>query len=196
MSMAMESSRVTLGILAGGRGSRLAGIDKAWLERNGVPQVLRWQQRFANEVDTTLVSANRNLARYATAGMRAVPDRITDGGPLSGLDALAHTCATPWLLTLPVDLVDVNDCLLQTLQAMAAAHGAFAEDDDGVQPLVALWDVPALRDAAQHRLKAGDFAIHRLQARLAMAKACFAGVRFGNINTPEDLLRAGVLERE
>ena len=191
--MTMESSRITLGILAGGQGTRLAGVDKAWLERDGLPQVLRWQQRFANEVDTILVSANRDLPRYAHVGLRTVPDRVADGGPLSGLDALAHACATPWLLTLPVDLVNVNECLLQTLQAMAAAQGAYAEDDDGVQPLVALWKVSALRDTARRALQAGDLAIHRLQARLGMARVRFAGVRFGNINTPEDLVCAGIV---
>jgi len=37
---------VTLGILAGGRASRLGGRDKAWLQRDGVPQVLRIARRF------------------------------------------------------------------------------------------------------------------------------------------------------
>ncbi len=185
-------SQVTLGILAGGRGTRLAGVDKAWIERDGVPQVLRWQRRFVDQVATTLVSTSRNVARYARAGLRTVPDRVADGGPLSGLDALAHACPTSWLLTLPVDLVDVNECLLWTLQAMASPQGAFAQDDDGVQPLVALWHAPTLRAAIAPALRSGDLAIHRLQARLGMARVAMAGVRFGNINTPSDLAVAGM----
>ena len=38
---------VTLGLLAGGRASRLGGRDKAWLERDGQAQVMRLQQAFA-----------------------------------------------------------------------------------------------------------------------------------------------------
>jgi molybdopterin-guanine dinucleotide biosynthesis protein A len=111
------SRDITLGLLAGGAGSRLGGVDKAWLQRSGVPQVLRLAKRLSGETASVLVSANRNLARYAEAGLVAIPDRHADIGPIAGLDTLAAACATPWMLTLPVDLVDVNDCLLRSLAA-------------------------------------------------------------------------------
>jgi len=183
---------VTLGILAGGRASRLGGRDKAWLQRAGVPQVVRWQRRFAALVNEVLVSSNTDPAPYAAHGLRVVADRAPEGGPLAGLDALAHACTTPWLLTLPVDLVGVNECLLQSLQAGAAGNGAFAHDDDGPQPLVALWRTQALRDAATPALEAGQWAVHRLQADLGMACVGLVGVRFGNLNTPDDLRAAGI----
>ena len=184
---------ITLGILAGGRATRLGGLDKAWLKRDGVPQVLRWQRRFADEVVATIVSANRDLSRYAEAGLRAVADRIEgDLGPIAGLDALFAQCGTPWMLTLPVDLVGVNDCLLPTLIAERGEKGAFAEDDDGVQPLVALWNVAAARDGIAAAIHTGEIAIRSLQAQLEMTRVRFRGVRFGNLNTRDDLLAAGV----
>jgi molybdenum cofactor guanylyltransferase len=189
---AVAPREITLGILAGGRATRLCGRDKAWLPVAGIPQVLRWQRRFATETGALLVSANRDPERYAEQGLRVVADRMPDCGPLSGLDALAQACTTPWLLTLPVDLVGVNECLLPTLFAGAAANGACAQDDDGPQPLVALWRTTALRDAAARALDAGDQAVHALQARLGMAVVRFAGVRFGNLNTPDDLRAAGI----
>lgn len=185
--------QVTLGLLAGGRATRLGGLDKAWLERDGIPQVLRWRNRFANEVATLLVSANRDFARYAAAGLQVVPDRLTeDFGPVAGLDALAGACQTQWLLTLPVDLVGVNDCLLPTLIAESASNGAFAEDDDGTQPLVALWRIAALREAVTAAISANQTAVHSLQACLGMVRVRFNGVRFGNLNTPADLAAAGI----
>jgi molybdopterin-guanine dinucleotide biosynthesis protein A len=90
-----------------------------------------------------------------------------------------------------VDVVSVHDSLLCRLRA-AGARGAWAEDDDGPQPLVALWDVVALRDALVPALASGDHAVHALQSRLGMACVRFAGVRFGNLNTPGDLDAAGV----
>ena len=51
---ALPADSVTLGLLAGGRGSRLGGIDKAWLERDGVPQVLRLARRFPGETGPVL----------------------------------------------------------------------------------------------------------------------------------------------
>lgn len=188
-------SSVTLGILAGGRASRLGGLDKAWMQRDGVPQVLRWRERFAAEVATILVSANRDLPRYRAAGFEVVADATAeDIGPLAGLAALAGACRTPWLLTIPVDLVDVDDGLLQALARGIAADGAgaCACDDDGPQPLVALWRAERLRPAAQAAIDAGDAPVHALLRRLDMASVRLPGVRLGNLNTPDDLDAAGV----
>lgn len=182
----------TLGILAGGAATRLGGRDKAWLERAGIPQVLRWQRRFEGRVDALLVSANGGEARYREHGIAAVPDAIIGAGPMAGLDALARACTTPWLLTLPVDLVDCNDCLLPTLRSAAGGIGAWAEDEDGPQPLVALWRADVLRDAASRALQDGALSVRDLQATLGMPGVRLAGVRFGNLNTPADLARAGV----
>jgi molybdopterin-guanine dinucleotide biosynthesis protein A len=182
---------VTLGLLAGGRATRLDGRDKAWLERGGTPLVLALARRLEPEVDAVIASANRNQERYLAHGLCAVHDRIAGVGPLGGLDALADACRTPWLLTLPVDVVSVNDCLLRSLRA-AGGDGAWAEDEDGPQPLVALWRTASLRAAVAETIAAGDLAVHALQARLGMARVHFAGVRFGNLNTPADLAAAGI----
>lgn len=181
---------VTLGILAGGRGSRLGGRDKAWLQRDGIAQVLRIARRFGGECATTLVSANRDLPRYTTHGLATVEDRIAEIGPLGGLDALASACETPWLLTIPVDVVDTNDCLLRTL-ASADREGAVAEDDDGLQPLIALYRVQLLRDAVHAAIATDEFSIQAMQARIPLPHMRFSGFRFGNLNTPEDLHLAG-----
>jgi molybdenum cofactor guanylyltransferase len=185
-------SDITLGILAGGRATRLSGCDKAWLERDGVPQVLRMSRRFAAEVSSVLVSANRLDARYPLLGLTVVADRIQDVGPLGGLEALAAACSTSWLLTVPVDLVGVNECLLPTLIASAGDNGVFAQDDDGLQPLVALWRIETLRRDLTEAMRAGEHATQDLQARMNMACVRFTGVRFGNLNTPADLVAAGI----
>lgn len=182
---------ITLGILAGGRATRLGGTDKAWLQRDGQPQVLRVAQVFASQVGNVLVSANRNTARYAEHGLRTVADRVLGIGPLGGLDALAQACTTSWLLTLPVDIVSVDDRLLPNLLA-AGPQGAYACDEDGVQPLIALWPAAALRDAVGRAIDADDYAIQALQARMDMACVRFPGTRFGNLNTPDDLDAAGI----
>jgi molybdenum cofactor guanylyltransferase len=182
---------VTLGILAGGRGTRLGGVDKAWLELAGQPQVLRLARRFDGEVEHVLVSANTGIGRYARHGLEVVADRIPSAGPLGGLEALASACVTPWLLTVPVDVVAVNDCLLRRLRAAAGVGGAHAWDEDGPQPLVALWNRDRLRTAAAEALAAGELAVHALQARLGIACVRLPGVRFGNLNTPDDLAAHG-----
>ncbi len=192
MGISLPPHEVTIGLVAGGAGSRLGGADKAWLQRGGVPQILRLAKRLSGEAASVLVSANRDLPRYAEAGFVAIPDRLADIGPVAGLDALAAACTTRWMLTIPVDLVDVNDFLLRSLAA-AGGEGAFAIDDDGTQPLVALWRVEALRAALSRALEADEIAVHALQARMGMPGVRFTGFRFGNLNTPADLAAAGIL---
>src|SRR5687768_683744 len=191
MNKQLQPAHLTLGILAGGRATRLGGIDKAWIERDGVPQVLRIARRFTPAVNDVLVSTNRDPSRHVEYGLLPIPDSRVDAGPIGGLEALASACSTEWLLTIPVDLIGINECLLPSLQFAAAASGAFAEDDDGPQPLVALWRRDALRAAASTAIDARDFAVHALQRRLGMACVRFTGVRFGNLNTIDDLKGSG-----
>lgn len=195
MAGAIAREGLCLGLVGGGQATRLGGLDKAWLERDGEPQVLRLSRTFAPKVARVLVSANRDLERYAVAGLQVVPDRVPGAGPIAALDALASACAQPWLFTLPVDLVDLPAGLLRALASGRAANGARARDEDGAQPLVALWRVDALREAVGQALAADDHAVHRLQARLAMAEVVLPGVRLGNLNTVDDLRAAGVRVR-
>jgi len=182
----------TLGILAGGRATRLSGIDKAWLCRDGIPQVLRWRARFAAETAAVLVSSNRPDPRWPQYGLTTVPDRHPDCGPLSGLDALANACQTPYLLTIPVDLVEIGSGLLQALAASAADAGAAAEDRDGPQPLLALWNVAILKASLPSVFTSGDWSVRRLQQRLQMRTCYWQGIPFGNLNIPSDLAAANV----
>lgn len=181
---------ITLGILAGGQASRLGGRDKAWLERDGVPLVVGLAEGLAAHVDAVIVSANRNPERYLSHGLRVVHDRVAGIGPLGGLDALAAACRSEWLLTLPVDLLRHPAGLVDALKREPA--GAWAEDDDGSQPLVALWRRDLLRGGAGSAIANGELAVHALQARLGMARVRFHDTRFGNLNTPEALAAAGV----
>lgn len=194
MTAAPAADALTLGLLAGGRASRLGGRDKAWLERDGQAQVMRLQQAFAPRVARVLVSANAALDRYAANGLATVQDRIPDAGPLSGLDALVAATTTPWLLTLPVDLVHVDTRLLPMLALLAGDTGAYAIDDDGVQPLVALWPVARARPAIDAAFARGDYAMRGLQQALGMQAVRLDGVRFGNLNTPDDLIDAGIAD--
>jgi molybdopterin-guanine dinucleotide biosynthesis protein A len=188
-----EPGSTTLGILAGGRATRLGGLDKAWLVRDGIPQVLRCHRAFESVTCAALVSANRTPERYRRYGLSVVADAGTgDRGPAAGLEALAAACRTVWLLTVPVDLVEFESTVAHRLMGEAGPDGAFVRDAEGVQPLVAVWRVDALR-ATLRPLAGGAYAVHALHARLAMREVVFAGLRLGNLNRPDDLLAAGIV---
>ena len=161
------------------------------MQRDGVPQVVRLAEDVGHGCDAILVSVNAHAQRLTRCNLQAVPDRIADAGPLGGIDALAAACATPWLFTMPVDVVAADDSLLRML-IQAGTDGAVAEDDDGLQPLVALYRVDTLRHAIASAIALGDYSVQAMQARLKLPRVRFTGVRFGNLNTPDDLRAAGV----
>ncbi|MCW0422118.1 molybdenum cofactor guanylyltransferase [Xanthomonas sacchari] len=198
----MDTRRaITLGILAGGRAQRLGGCDKAWLQRDGQAQVHWLVQALAPQVAQVLVSANRSLPRYAAIGLQAVPDRVAAPagaerslGPIAGLDALAAACATPWLLTVPVDICVLPPNLPAVLAAAAEeCDGAWLEDAAGAQPLVALYRLAALRPALEEALTVARYAPRALQQRLRMRPVPLPEIVLGNLNTPQDLAAAGIL---
>ena len=188
--MRLAPGSVTLGVLAGGRASRLGGLDKAWLHCRGQPQVLRLVRRFSACCGQVSISANRKPERYAAHGLKVMPDRHPDLGPIGGLDALAAGCTTPWLFTLPVDALECDGRLLDAL-AMAGGQGACAQDDDGLQPLFALYRLPELRVAVANAIATGQHSVRGLHEAMDLPIVRFAGERFGNLNTPEALVAAG-----
>jgi len=188
MSILVAQDTITLGILAGGRATRLGGGDKAWAIYRGEALIERTLQALGDAFAARLVSANRGLERYARLGVHAVPDRIQDfRGPLAGLDALLADCKTPLLLSVPVDLRTIPPDLVARLHA-AGEGGAVARDASGLQPLIALWPVERARIAVALALAGGEHAVHRVVDQLGLPLVRFDGADFGNLNTPDDFL--------
>jgi molybdopterin-guanine dinucleotide biosynthesis protein A len=136
---------ITALVLAGGRGSRMGGVDKGLQAFNGSPLVAHALQRLLGDASTppqvghVLINANRNLAQYAAFGAPVWPDAQDDfAGPLAGfLTGLAH-CTTPYLLTVPCDTplfpLDLAQRMAQALhaqQADIAMVGAPERNDAG-----------------------------------------------------------------
>jgi molybdopterin-guanine dinucleotide biosynthesis protein A len=178
--------RASLGILAGGRGLRLGGVDKAAIEVQGVSLLQRVLDAAGSGFAQVLVSHNRPdaplRAHFHARALRFVADDAAAGeGPLAGLDALLQACQGEWLLTLPVDLAHPSRTLVD---ALLAQEGAVARDAEGLQPLVALWPVAPAREAVREALARGDRAVHPLVARLGLHAVDTP--RLGNLNTPQD----------
>lgn len=93
-------------ILAGGRGSRMGGVDKGLQNFNGMPLALHTLTRLqmGGGVGTILINANRNLSAYESFGAAVWPDGLADyAGPLAGFLTGLERCETPYLVTVPCD---------------------------------------------------------------------------------------------
>jgi molybdopterin-guanine dinucleotide biosynthesis protein A len=62
-------------ILAGGRGSRMGGVDKGLQNFNGVPLALHTLLRLQPQVSEVVINANRNLSAYESFGAMVWPAR-------------------------------------------------------------------------------------------------------------------------
>jgi molybdopterin-guanine dinucleotide biosynthesis protein A len=97
---------ITALILAGGRGTRMGGMDKGLQSFNGLPLALHTLTRLqmGGFVGQTLINANRNLAAYESFGASVWPDVLADyAGPLAGFLTGLERCETRFLMTVPCD---------------------------------------------------------------------------------------------
>ena len=147
----IHSSEITALVLAGGRGSRMGGVDKGLQKFRDTPMalnaLLRLQVQAGGLVGGLMVNANRNLAAYEAFGHPVWPDSLPDyAGPLAGfLTGLSH-CETPYLLTVPCDSPLFPLDLAQRLAAAfddpatEIAMVSAREDDDmlRIQPVFCL----------------------------------------------------------
>ena len=91
-------------ILAGGRGSRMGGVDKGLQNFNGIPLALHTLMRLGPQVQSVMINANRNLSAYESFGSAVWPDASADfAGPLSGFLVGLERAETPYVLTVPCD---------------------------------------------------------------------------------------------
>lgn len=204
MSVAPRSTRpriaradVTGVVLAGGLGRRMSadgqGLDKALQPFRGRPMVAHVIERLVPQVDTLLINANRNAARYQAFGWPVVRDAVAGfAGPLAGLHAGLCASATDWVVTAPCDSPFLPPDLVDRLAGAAAGAGvriAVAATDDGHQPVFLLAHRAVLA-GLEAFLAAGERKVDRWYGAQGHAVARFDdAAAFRNINTPDDLKR-------
>ena len=121
----ISTSDITGLVLAGGRGSRMGGVDKGLQNFNGSPLALHAVLRLGIQVGEVMVNANRNLAAYESFGTPVWPDADSSyPGPLAGFLTGLERCETPYLLTVPCDTPLFPLDLAERLSQAMAEHDA------------------------------------------------------------------------
>ena len=125
MRVPAQREHITGLILAGGRGSRMGGVDKGLQDFHGRPLVQHVLQRLQPQVQTVGINANRHPEVYATFQAPVWPDGNDDfAGPLSGFLVGLQHCETPYLLTVPCDTPFLPLDLAARLGQALDTHGA------------------------------------------------------------------------
>ncbi|AQS49971.1 molybdenum cofactor guanylyltransferase [Thioclava nitratireducens] len=177
-------------ILAGGRGRRMGGVDKAMVMLAGRPLFAHVAARIGPQVVGLAISANGAAVRFAPIPVLPDPPQRQGEGPLAGLLSALDWAAeqgADMLLSVPVDTPFLPRDLVARLRAPGgAAYAASAGRD---HPSVAL--CPVMERARIAELFASGE--RRLRAAFPEAtRVAFEGSPdpFTNLNTPEDLATA------
>jgi molybdopterin-guanine dinucleotide biosynthesis protein A len=193
-----QRDQVTGLILAGGRGSRMGGVDKGLQPFRGQPLIMHALQRLQPQVASVMINANRNLGTYESLGAPVWPDGLSDyPGPLAGFMTGLEHCETEWLMTVPCDAPLFPADVVARLAAGAAQAQAdvaiprtVQDGGEQVQPVFCLMR-RGLRDSLAAFLQAGERKIETWVRRQAFVEVPFHAPgderAFFNANTLDDL---------
>ncbi len=192
-------------ILAGGRGRRLGGQDKAFLTLGEETLLVRAIARAKPQVGELLINANGDLSRFAPFGLPVIEDRIGGFlGPLAGIVSglewirenrpharwlASFACDCPFF---PLDMVEHLIAKAESESAsvaIAASHGRH-------HPVFAAWSAGLSVTSENVLCDQGLRKMDDFVARFPNTRVQFPADPadpFFNINTPDDLARAEAL---
>ena len=194
------SSAITGLILAGGRGTRMGGLDKGLQPLRGEPLALHVARRLAPQVGAMLISANRNLDAYTSLGTPFGASIVSDDagdfpGPLAGILAGVRAARTALVLAVPCDApnlpAELADRLAHALDESSAdiatvvTHGG--DGRANLHPVFALLRASLADDLAAW-LASGERKVRAWYARHKSIEVAFADEHaFYNANSLQEL---------
>lgn len=195
-TMTTQPLQITGVILAGGRGTRMGGVDKGlmpFLQTTLVQHVLG---RLSHQVDRILINVNANQSRYEAFGFPLLPDmQAGHPGPLAGVQSALAACTTPLLLSVPCDAPLLPTDLAERLNQAIRNEGgdaavAVSRRTDGSrsrEPVFCLMK-SSLLESLNRYLSSGRRAVTGWHEELSIAEVIFDDDHaFSNVNTLEQL---------
>lgn len=176
-------------ILAGGRGSRLGGLDKAALDLGGHP-LIRASLDAARDA-RTLVVVGETAARLPSRAMRTREEPAGSGpaaGFVRGLTAVAEP--SPWTLLLGCDLPGARPAVRRLFDARAGAgtdspDGFVLTDVDGrEQWVLGMYRTAAVRAAVGST--PANLSMRALFADLDLVRVAPSGTEWRDVDTWAD----------
>jgi molybdopterin-guanine dinucleotide biosynthesis protein A len=180
-------------VLAGGRATRLGGIDKALVSFKGRPLITHVLERLAPQVDDIVINCNRNEETLSALGYPLVGDKqLNYSGPLMGVISALPRCRHELILIVPCDTPFLPSDLYSRLAERMSPDIDLVLADDGerMQPLFMLLRrhlIDSLRDYHQQ----GQYKVVDWCRSQKMTTAVFTDKSaFTNLNTEEELRAA------
>jgi len=176
-------------VLAGGRASRLGGVDKVALEVDGASLLSRGVAA-AHAVGATVVAVGPPHAGVDVEWVREDPPF---GGPVAAIaTALPHVTAD-WVLVLAGDLRRPDAAVAALITAEPDDDGCLLADGDGrPQWLCAIYRTAALRKAVSALGDPAGASMKQLLGGLRLARHPISHDVVADVDTPADARDAGI----
>ena len=181
-------------ILAGGRGTRLGGVDKGLVTLGSTTLVEHAINRLLPQVDSLVINANRNTAIYEKFGWPVVGDANTNfDGPLQGFYAALNHAESDCVAFVPCDCpffpLDLVERLIQGLNDSDASISV-AVTSKRPQPVFTLVRSHLKQSLAEFLARGGRKILDWIESETFVKKNFINSEAFDNINTPADLRKA------
>lgn len=185
-------------ILAGGRASRMGGIDKGLVLLQQKPLIEHVLTRLIPQADEIIINANREIAQYQTLGYPILKDAQIElesfndfAGPLAGVYLGLKHAQHDYLLTVPCDSPFLPLNLAQCLKTALIENNvdiAVAKCDGNTYPVFCLCKKSTYTSLNDYLLQGGR-KMSTWQKNLKYIEVDFNhdADAFVNLNTIEDL---------
>jgi molybdopterin-guanine dinucleotide biosynthesis protein A len=190
---------ITGALIAGGRSTRMGGVAKGLLTRDGRPVLACSLELFGGLFGASLLVVNPPDP-YAGFDVPRVADLLPGRGAPGGLHAALAASTTPWVFAAGCDMPFLSAPGIALLAARRAGALAVVPRWQGhLEPLHALWSRAAL-PALERALAGGTPSLQRLAGLVGAVvieeadwRAVDPGGRaFENANSLEDAARLGL----
>lgn len=172
------------GVILTGGASRRMGQDKAFVEVDGLPLVLRVANALSEAASVTAVGGD--VVALSQLGLEAEPDDYPGEGPLGGVAQALTLGTTDVVVVVACDMPFLNGATVRALVESIGDHDVVVATVDGHrQPTLAAWrrGVPVADAFAQ-----GERSPMRLLDTLHVVEVALPDPRIAlDVDTPDDL---------
>ncbi len=186
----MQGRVITGVVLAGGRATRMGGIDKGLQQLNGKALWRHVADSLETQVTNLVISANRNLDSWQGSGYPIITDSLNDfPGPLAGMLSVMQQIESEWFLFCPCDTPFIPSFLAERLiQQKKSSPAVWVHDGERDHPAIALVNQEGIAERESY-LAGGERRVMVFMRKIGGHSVDFSDVKsaFINVNTLNDL---------
>lgn len=190
--MPLATSQISAVILAGGKGTRMGGINKGLVNLQGRPMIQHVIDKLVAQVGSIIISANQDIDQYRAFGYEVIEDLLPESqGPLVGIYSALMITNTDWLICAPCDVPGLPLDLVSRLSDKDPSCLARVVHDGTRQQSACCLLHVSLRNKLKEFILSGQHAVHRFLTEQNVVEVDFSdqASAFANINTPQELQR-------